>query len=49
MLAGEAALKSAPIVADLMAKELGWNEQEKSRQIESFAKEFQREYQVGDR
>lgn len=46
MLAGEATLRCAPIVADLMAKELGWDEEEKSRQMESFAKEFRREYQV---
>ncbi|MGE0884437.1 MAG: glycerol-3-phosphate dehydrogenase/oxidase [Blastocatellales bacterium] len=46
MLAGESALHCAPVVADLMAKELDWDEEEKTRQMESFAKEFRREYQV---
>jgi glycerol-3-phosphate dehydrogenase len=50
MLAGEEALTCAPVTAALMAKELGWNEDEAKRQLALFAHEFNREYsatQVG--
>lgn len=46
MLAGAASLNCAPIAAELMAKELGWSEEEAARQLERFAAEFAREYQV---
>lgn len=46
MLAGAASLNCAPIAAELMAKELGWSEEEAARQLELFAAEFAREYQV---
>ena len=46
MLAGAASLNCAPIAAELMAKELGWSEEEAARQLELFAAEFGREYQV---
>ncbi|HMV48757.1 MAG TPA: glycerol-3-phosphate dehydrogenase [Blastocatellia bacterium] len=44
MLEGNEALDCAPIVAALMKKELGWNEEEIRRQLEFFAAEFDREY-----
>ncbi len=44
MLAGEASLKCAPVAAELMAKELGWDDAETARQIEAFSAEFYREY-----
>ena len=44
ILAGEEALVCAPVVADLMAKELCWNKEEISRQIALFSIEFNREY-----
>ena len=46
MLAGEAARTCAPVAAELMAKELDWNEAETSRQVEMFAREFAREYSI---
>ena len=47
MLAGAAALNCAPVAAELMARELGWSEEETARQLERFAAEFAREYQAG--
>lgn len=44
MLAGEASLECAPVAAELMAKELGWDEAEIERQLVIFATEFRREY-----
>jgi glycerol-3-phosphate dehydrogenase len=44
ILAGEETLVVAPVVADLMAKELSWNKEEISRQIALFAAEFNCEY-----
>lgn len=44
MLAGKAALDIAPVAAELMAKELGWNEDAMTQQIELFLREFEREY-----
>jgi glycerol-3-phosphate dehydrogenase len=46
MLAGAASLEIAPVAAELMADELGWDEAERARQLESFAAEFAREYQA---
>jgi glycerol-3-phosphate dehydrogenase len=46
MLAGTEALKSAAIVADSMARELGWSEEQTRRQIVQFAAEFKREFAV---
>lgn len=46
MLAGAASLEIAPVAAELMATELGWDEAEQARQLESFATEFAREYQA---
>ncbi|HEY6399874.1 MAG TPA: glycerol-3-phosphate dehydrogenase/oxidase, partial [Blastocatellia bacterium] len=46
MLAGTEALKSAAIVADSMARELGWSEEQTRRQIAQFAAEFEREFAV---
>ncbi len=44
MLAGEDSLQCAAVVADLMARELGWNAEEVKRQIAQFRAEFEREY-----
>lgn len=44
ILAGEESLACAPIVADLMAKELNWDKEESTRQIALFAIEFKSEY-----
>ncbi len=46
MLAGAASLEIAPTAAELMAAELGWDEEETARQLEQFASEFAREYQA---
>lgn len=48
MLAGEAVLKCAPVAAELMAKELGWDAAEKTKQIEAFTVEFHREYRASN-
>ncbi|MFN0088054.1 MAG: glycerol-3-phosphate dehydrogenase/oxidase [Blastocatellia bacterium] len=45
MLAGEAALRSARAVAELMAEELEWSPEEMERQIADFEAEYRREYQ----
>ncbi|MEP7338791.1 MAG: glycerol-3-phosphate dehydrogenase [Acidobacteriota bacterium] len=44
MLAGEASLDCALVAAELMAKELDWNEAETTQQVEMFASEFACEY-----
>lgn len=44
MLAGEAALDCAPVAAELMAQELGWDESEIQRQLAGFATELRQEY-----
>jgi glycerol-3-phosphate dehydrogenase len=44
MLAGKAAVACAPMVAELMAGELGWNEEEIRRQIAQLTDEYTREY-----
>jgi glycerol-3-phosphate dehydrogenase len=46
VLAGNASLDCAPGVAELMAKELRWNEGEIEKQIVQFAREYEREYVV---
>ncbi len=46
VLAGDSSLKCAPVVANWMAKELSWNDQEMKRQVVNFASEYQREYQT---
>lgn len=46
MLAGQASLDCAPVAAELMANELGWNEREKVRQVEAFTSEFEHEYRA---
>ena len=48
MLAGEAVLKCAPVAAELMARELGWDAAEKTKQIEAFTVEFHREYRASN-
>jgi glycerol-3-phosphate dehydrogenase len=44
MLAGRDSVRCAPAVAALMATELGWDEEEKGRQLTQFTAEFEREY-----
>jgi glycerol-3-phosphate dehydrogenase len=46
ILAGKALLDVAPLVAELMAKELQWNEDEREKQFAQFALEYKREYAV---
>ncbi|MDX2042903.1 MAG: glycerol-3-phosphate dehydrogenase/oxidase [Acidobacteriota bacterium] len=46
MLAGSSSLEIAPVAADLMADELGWDAAERARQLDLFAAEFAREYQA---
>ncbi len=46
MLAGSASLEIAPVAAELMADELGWDAAERARQLDLFAAEFAREYQA---
>lgn len=46
MLAGKQSLECAPIVAELMAEELGWNESEIDQQLHLFFDEFSREFAV---
>lgn len=46
LIAGSAALGCLDTVADLMAKELAWNDEEKRRQISDFRAEFEAEYTV---
>jgi glycerol-3-phosphate dehydrogenase len=44
ILAGEDSLKCAAAAAELMARELGWSNEEMERQIARFGAEFEREY-----
>ena len=44
MLAGEATFECAPVAAELMAKELGWDLDEVRNQLSKFVCEFKREY-----
>lgn len=44
MLAGRDAVSRAPIVAELMARELGWSAEETEWQIAQFLDEFEREF-----
>lgn len=44
MLAGKAAVECAPMVAELMAGELRWDEREVKRQIAQLTDEYEREY-----
>jgi glycerol-3-phosphate dehydrogenase len=46
MLAGTEALNCSATVADSMARELGWSEEQTWRQIDQFATEFEREFAV---
>lgn len=46
ILAGAVSLDCAPVAAELMANELGWDEAEKARQLEAFSAEFDREYRA---
>ena len=46
ILAGKASLHCAPVVAELMAKELRWNKNEIEQQLAQFALEYEREYAV---
>jgi glycerol-3-phosphate dehydrogenase len=46
ILAGEESVKSAPVAAELMAKELGWNEEEVKSQVESYLAEYNKEYRA---
>jgi glycerol-3-phosphate dehydrogenase len=46
MLAGNAVLASVPAVASLLARELGWSEEETARQTTMFASELEREYSI---
>lgn len=44
MLAGEAAVAQASVIAPLMAGELGWNQAQVQAQVAQFTSEFEREY-----
>jgi glycerol-3-phosphate dehydrogenase len=44
ILAGQNSLKCAAAAAQLMARELGWNDEETERQIAQFGTEFEQEY-----
>jgi glycerol-3-phosphate dehydrogenase len=44
ILAGKASLDCAPVVAELMAKELRWNKNEIENQLAQFAMEYEGEY-----
>lgn len=46
MIAGEQALKCASVAASLMARELGWSQEETERQTAQFIAEFEREFIV---
>jgi glycerol-3-phosphate dehydrogenase len=46
MLVGRDSLKCVPIVADLLASELGWSEEGTGQQIEAFICELEREFAV---
>lgn len=44
ILAGKEVLNCGSVVADLMARELGWSDSEKARQLEAFVNEVTTEY-----
>jgi hypothetical protein len=44
MLAGAASLQTATAAADLMARELGWNEEEIAEQLRQYTAEYNYEY-----
>jgi glycerol-3-phosphate dehydrogenase len=46
MLAGEALLQRAPLVAEIMAKELNWNESEIDHQLAQFESEYECDYVI---
>jgi glycerol-3-phosphate dehydrogenase len=46
ILAGRDALNCAAIVADSMARELGWSREQTEKQISKFIDEFEREFAV---
>lgn len=46
MLAGTDSIACAARVAELMARETGWSENEKQRQVAAFTSEFEREYSI---
>jgi glycerol-3-phosphate dehydrogenase len=46
LLEGKALLNVAPIVAELMANELQWDEDERQKQLAQFVLEYEREYAV---
>jgi glycerol-3-phosphate dehydrogenase len=46
VLAGESSVECAPVAAALMARELGWDEEETKRQIDKFIWEFKQEYEI---
>jgi glycerol-3-phosphate dehydrogenase len=48
VLAGDDSLKCAPVVAHLMAKELGWNDRQMKQQVVNFESEYNREYKTPD-
>jgi glycerol-3-phosphate dehydrogenase len=49
MVAGKKAVECAAIAADLMARELGWSEEEIERQVAQFVDEFEREFAAPDK
>jgi glycerol-3-phosphate dehydrogenase len=48
MVAGREALNCAAIVADAMARELGWSGEQTERQVAQFTAEFESEFEVSD-
>ena len=48
-VAGREALNCAEIVADAMARELGWSGEQAERQVAQFTAEFEREFEVSAR
>jgi len=46
MVAGREALNCSPIVANVMARELGWSEEQTERQVAQFAAEFECEFTI---
>lgn len=49
LVAGEASMECASFAAELMARELGWNEEETTRQVMLYREEFEKEYSVENR
>ncbi len=48
LLAGRDVMNCVDLVAEIMAREIGWSADESGRQIESFKSEFEREHGIGD-